>query len=73
MKGKLRLEREERMLLRTKQFEKINKNFGKNIYIYIYLRKVKTEFSTSSILKKIDKDNLKKKHVGKHCSKTKTM
>jgi hypothetical protein len=32
MKGKLRelrLEREERMLLRTKQFEKINKNFGK--------------------------------------------
>jgi hypothetical protein len=36
MKGKLRLEREERMLLRTKQFEKINKNFGKNIYIYIF-------------------------------------
>jgi hypothetical protein len=30
-------------------------------------------FSTSSILKKINKDNLKKKHVGKHSSKTKTM
>ena len=35
--------------------------------------KVKDEFSTSSILKKIDKDNLKKKHVGKHCSKIKIM
>jgi len=35
--------------------------------------KVKAEFSTSSILKKIDKDNFGKKHVGKHCSKTKTM
>jgi hypothetical protein len=37
--------------------------------------KVKAEFSTSSILKnKFDKDNFeKKKHVGKHCSKTKTM
>jgi hypothetical protein len=36
--------------------------------------KVKAKFSTTSILKKIfDKDNLKKKHVGKHCSKTQTM
>jgi hypothetical protein len=36
--------------------------------------KVKTEFSTNSILKKkSDKDNFGKKHVGKHCSKTKTM
>jgi hypothetical protein len=36
--------------------------------------KVKVEFSTSSILKKIfDKDNFEKKHVRKHCSKTKTM
>jgi hypothetical protein len=35
--------------------------------------KVKAEFSTSSILKKFNKDNFGKKHVGKHCSKTKTM
>jgi len=34
---------------------------------------VKVEFSTSSILKKINKDNFGKKHVGKHCSKTKIM
>jgi len=38
-----------------------------------HVGKVKAKFSTSLILKKIDKDNLKKKHVGKHCSKTKTM
>jgi hypothetical protein len=38
-----------------------------------HVGKVKAEFSTSSILKKIDKDNFEKKHVGKHCSKTKTM
>jgi len=37
-----------------------------------HVRKVKTKLSTSSILKKIDKDNLKK-HVEKHCSKTKTI
>jgi hypothetical protein len=36
--------------------------------------KVKAKFSTSSILKKkFTKDNFEKKHVGKHCSKTKTM
>jgi hypothetical protein len=35
--------------------------------------KVKVEFSISSILKKFDKDNFGKKHVKKHCSKTKTM
>jgi len=36
--------------------------------------KVKAEFSTSSILKKqFDKDNFRKKHVGKHCNKTKIM
>jgi hypothetical protein len=36
--------------------------------------KVKAEFSTSSILKKkFDKDNFEKQHVGKYCSKTKTM
>jgi hypothetical protein len=36
--------------------------------------KVKDKFSTSSILKKkFDKDNLKKKHVGKHYSITKTL
>jgi hypothetical protein len=38
-----------------------------------HAEKVKPEFSTSSILKKIDKDNFEKTHVGKHCSKTKTM
>jgi len=38
-----------------------------------HVGKVKAKFSTSSILKKINKDNLKKKHVGKHCSKTKTI
>jgi hypothetical protein len=39
-----------------------------------HVGKVKAKFSTSSILKKIfDKDNFEKKHVGKHCSKTKTM
>ena len=38
-----------------------------------HVRKVKTKLSTSSILKKINKDNFKKKHAGKHCSKTKTM
>jgi hypothetical protein len=38
------------------------------------VRKVKAKFSTSSIfLKKFDKDNFEKKHVGKHCSKTKIM
>jgi hypothetical protein len=38
------------------------------------VEKVKTKFSTSSIFKKkFDKDNFGKKHVGKHCSKTKTM
>ena len=35
--------------------------------------KIKAKFPTSSILKKIHKDNFEKKHVGKHCSKTKTM
>jgi hypothetical protein len=35
--------------------------------------KVKAEFSTNPILKKIDKNNFEKTHVGKHCSKTKTM
>jgi len=35
--------------------------------------KVKVKFSTISILKKIDKNNFGEKHVGKHCSKTKTM
>ena len=36
--------------------------------------KVKAEFSTSSILKKkFDKDNFRKKHMGKHCNKTKIM
>jgi len=36
--------------------------------------KVKVEFSTSSILKnKFKKNNLKKKQVEKHCSKTKIM
>ena len=40
----------------------------------IHVGKVKAKFSTSSILKKkIDKDNLKKKHVGKHYNKTKTI
>jgi hypothetical protein len=35
---------------------------------------VKAKFLTSSILKKINKDNFeKKKHVRKHYSKTKTM
>jgi len=34
----------------------------------------KSEFSTNSILKKIfNKGNFEKKHVGKHCSKTKIM
>jgi hypothetical protein len=37
------------------------------------VRKVKVEFSTSLILKKIDKDNFEKKNMEKHCSKTKTM
>jgi hypothetical protein len=38
------------------------------------VRKVKTKLSTSSILKKNStKIILKKKHVGKHCNKTKTM
>jgi len=35
--------------------------------------KIKTEFSTNSILKKIRQRLFKKKHVRKHCSKTKTM
>jgi hypothetical protein len=38
-----------------------------------HVGKVKAKFLTSSILKKINKDNLKTKHVGKYCSKTKTM
>jgi len=39
-----------------------------------HVRKVKTKLSTSSILKKNStKIILQKKHVGKHCSKTKTM
>jgi hypothetical protein len=39
-----------------------------------HVGKIKAEFSTNSILKKqFDKDNFLKKHVGKHCSKTKTM
>jgi hypothetical protein len=38
-----------------------------------HVGKVKSKFSTSLILKKIDKDNFEKKHVGKHCSKTKIM
>ena len=33
-----------------------------------HVGKVKAEFSTSSILKKIDKDNFEKKHVGKYCN-----
>ena len=38
------------------------------------MRKVKAKFTTSSILKKkFDKYNFEKKHVGKHCSKIKTM
>ena len=37
------------------------------------MRRVKAKFSTSSILKKIKKNNFKKKHVEKHCSKTKTI
>jgi len=38
------------------------------------VRKVKAKFSTSSIFKKkFNKDNFEKKHVGKHCSKTKIM
>ena len=37
-----------------------------------HVGKVKTKFSTSSILKKkIDRDNFEKKNMGKHCSKTK--
>jgi hypothetical protein len=40
----------------------------------MHLRVGKSEFSTNSILKKkFDKGNFEKKHVGKHCSKTKTM
>jgi len=38
-----------------------------------HVGKIKAKFSTNSILKKIDKDNLKKNHVGNHYSKTKTM
>ena len=39
-----------------------------------HVGKVKAELSTSSILKnKFNKDKFRKKHVGKHCSKTKTM
>jgi len=38
-----------------------------------HVGKVKAKFSTSSILKKIDKDNLKKKYIKKYCSKTKIM
>jgi hypothetical protein len=38
-----------------------------------HVGKVKAKFPTSSILKKMDKDNFEKKHVGKHCNKTKTM
>jgi hypothetical protein len=39
-----------------------------------HVGKIKAEFSTNSILKKqFDKDNFLKKHVGKHCSKTKTI
>jgi hypothetical protein len=38
-----------------------------------HVGKIKAKFLISSILKKIDKDNLKNKHVGKYCSKTKTM
>jgi hypothetical protein len=38
------------------------------------LGKVKAEFPASSILKKkFDKDNFEKKHLKKHCSKTKIM
>jgi hypothetical protein len=50
--------------------KKINKdNFEKK-----HVGKVKAKFSTSSILKKNStKIILKNKHVGKHCSKTKTM
>jgi hypothetical protein len=33
--------------------------------------KIKAEFSTSSILKKFNKDNFRKKHVGKHIAKQK--
>jgi hypothetical protein len=47
----------------------MKKNGKKNMW-----GKVKAKFSTSSILKKkINKDNFEKKHVGKHCSKTKTI
>jgi len=36
--------------------------------------KVKDKFSTSSILKKkFDKDNFRKKYVGKYCKKTKIL
>jgi hypothetical protein len=39
-----------------------------------HVGKVKVKFSTNSILKKNStKIILKKKHVGKHCSKTKTI
>jgi len=54
-------------------------NFGKKIKkikkkIKKHVGKVKAEFSTSSILKKIlIKIILEKKHVGKHYSKTKIM
>jgi hypothetical protein len=38
-----------------------------------HVGKVKAEFSTNSILKKIDKNNFEKKHTRKHCSKTNIM
>jgi hypothetical protein len=52
-----------------KKKQKQNEKKGKK-----HARKVKTKFSTSSILKKtFDKDNFDKKNVEKHCNKTKTM
>jgi hypothetical protein len=59
---------------KTQKNEKKRESFRrKNGKKKKHAEKVKPEFSTSSILKKIDKDNFEKTHVGKHCSKTKTM
>ena len=56
-------------ILKKKKQKENEKQMGKK-----HVGKVKVKFSISSILyKKKSTDNLKKKHVGKHCSKTKTI
>jgi len=58
-----------KIILKKKQKE----NFGKKIQKKKHKGKAKAKFSTSSTLKKIkfNKDNLKKNHVEKYCTKRK--